>query len=364
MTAPSVEPMSLSQHSLVDAGRHHRSPRRADDSPNRSGGIRQVIACLDGSDLGRGVVPHAQVVCEALDANLTLLHVLEADARVAKSSVPADPVDWGIRQREARAHLDRVVSQLSPVASEVRSELIQGRPAEQICHWAENHDVDLTVICSHGSHGLTDWDLASTARKLIDRIPGSLLLVPAVVAAQSKEVRYRRILVPLDGSARAESVVPLALRIAASQGAEVVFAHVVTAPEILRLGLPDAESADLEHRVVDHNRRIATSYLDRLRARVSRSGSDVRSVVVCDGSVRTRLDQLIRDEKIDLVVMSAHGATGRLDSSCGSVTEYALTHASVPLLVLRDRADRPMRRVRRSNARPLERPEAAGPAPS
>jgi nucleotide-binding universal stress UspA family protein len=294
---------------------------------------------------------------------LTLLRVLEADTRAAAFSTPTDPLDWGIREREARAHLEDVASKLAVLDQEIRSELIQGQPAEQICCWVENHQVDLTVLCSHGSRGRTDWDLASTARKLIDRIPGSLLLIPAEVAAAHHEVRYQRLLVPLDGSSRAESVVPLAMRIAASQGAEILLVHVVENPEIFRHGLPDAEGADLERRVADHNQRVSSEYLDRLRTRVNRTGVRVRSVVVRDGSVRTRLQQVVRDEKIDLVVMSAHGSAGRLDSPCGSVTEHALTHAVVPLLVLRDRVCRcrPKHRADDANPRRLKRPDPPDP---
>lgn len=365
MTDPSFASMLFSEHTLIDPTRSPRSPRRVDWASSSLANMREVIACLDGSELGRGVVPHALLVSHALRARLTLLHVLEAESSAATAAVPASPLDWGIRRREAGAHLQGVLSQLEPVDSEIRSELIQGRPAEQICHWAENHEVDLTVLCSHGSRGVTDWDLASTARKIIDRIPGSLLLVPAAVAAENKnQVTYRRILVPLDGSARAESVIPVAMRIAASQDADVIFVHVITPPEILRLGLPDAESTDLERRVIKHNRRIATEYLERLRSRVSHTGARVRSLVVSDGSVRTRLEQLIRDERADLVVMSAHGATGRLDSPCGNVTEYALNHATVPLMVLRDRDGYSPKRVRHSQTRPVERFESAGPKAS
>ena len=364
MSAPSSESMSLSPHSLLDSPRSDPHARRAKESSTRVASIREVVACLDGSDLGRGVVPHAQLISQALGARLTLLRVLEAETGTAMDTVPADPLDWGIRQREARAHLNRVVAQFDDPDSQIRSELIQGRPAEQICRWAERHDVDLTVLCSHGARGLTDWDLASTARKLIDKIPGSLLLVPGTVAARAEEVRYRRILVPLDGSSRAESVIPIALRIAAAEDAEVLFVHIVPPPEIFRMGPLDAEGSDLQQRVIEHNQRIAAAYLDRLRARASYSSCRVRALVVSDGSVRTKLAQLIREGESDLVVMSAHGSTGRVDCACGSVTEYALTHATVPLLVLRDRDGRRMRRVDPSPARSVERLAPVGPAAS
>lgn len=342
MSCASTTPISLGSHSLTDPPRPGAARPGDGESPATPMAFREIVACVDGSPFDRGVVPHAELVARALGAGLTLLRVLETDDAEAP---PADPVAWGIRRREARAHLEGIARQLGELQAGVRSELIQGRAAEQICTWTGQHDVDLTVLCSHGVRGLTEWDLASTARKLIDRSPGSLLLVPATAATLREEVCYRRILVPLDGSPRAESVVPVAMRIAASEGAEILFAHVVPVPEITQVRPLDAEGAELERRVVEHNQRVAGAYLDRVRARATQIGARVRALVLEDGSVRARLGRLILEEQPDLVVMSAHGHTGRTDSSCGSVTEYAVTHATCPLLIVRDRARARARRV-------------------
>jgi nucleotide-binding universal stress UspA family protein len=343
--------MLLSSHSLMDAPRRGRRSSRTEKPPKDTTSFREILACLDGSELGSGIMPHAHAIARALGGHLTLLHVLETETSVD----PPDPLDWEIRQREARAHLGDLAADLGDLEPGVRAELIQGRAAEQICSFVEQHDVDLTVFCSHGARGLTDWSLASTARKLIERTPGSLLLVPAGAAAEAGEVRYRRVLVPLDGSPRAESVLPVATRIAAFHKAELLLVHVIPVPDLTRVGPLDAEGADLERRVVAHNQRVANAYLERLRARAGRVGSRVRTLVVEDGSVRTRLERVIREERADLVVMSAHGHTGRTDSPCGSATEYAVTHATTPLLVVRERTPRRARRVDPSALQPRDR---------
>jgi nucleotide-binding universal stress UspA family protein len=327
-------PTLFAAHSLADPPPRGGSSRRSKGPQTEPTAVREVVACLDGSELGSRILPHAQVVARALGAHLTLLGVLETKHN---GSGPSDPVDWEIRQREARAHLDGLMAQVGGVERGVCSELIQGRAAEQICSWADRHDVDLTVLCSHGASGLTDWHLASTARKLVDRIPGSLLLVPAAAVAKAGAVRYQQIVVPLDGSPRAERAVTLALRIASSEKAEVLLVHVVPVPQITQTGPLDAEGADLKRRVTEHNHRVATAYLDGLRARTSQVGVRVRVIPAGNESVRTRLERLIREEAPDLVVMSAHGHTGLTGSPCGSVTEYAVTHATTPLLVIRDR---------------------------
>jgi nucleotide-binding universal stress UspA family protein len=331
----------------------------AAESYRDSTSIREILACVDGSELGCGIVPHAQVVAKSLGAQLTLLHVLESESDHAGAS-PTDPLDWEIRQRQARGHLESLASPLVEFAEGIHTKLVQGRPAEQICAWAERHRVDLTVLCSHGMRGVTDWRLASTARKLIERAPGSILLVPAEAAVKGEQVHYRRILVPLDGSPRAESVLPLAMRIAASQAAELFLLHVVQTPEITRVGPLDAEGVELERRLSAHNRRVATVYLDRLRAQASPRGPHVRAIVMADATAEGGLDRVIREHEVDLVVMSAHGLTGRTSCPCGGLTEYALSHATTPLLMVRDRDSRPVRRAAPSRARPVDWLGASG----
>ncbi len=340
-------------HSLDDPPQPGGEWRSGGGSPPLSTSIREVLACIDGSEFGCGVVSHAQVVAQAFGARLTLLHVLEPEPVVP--GAPSNPLDWEIRRREARAHLRALTAPMIGFDRTTRSELITGHPAMQICAWAEDHDIDLTVLCSHGVRGVTDWDLAGTARKLIERAPGSLLLVPAAAAVEIGEVRYRHILVPVDGSIRAESVVPFATRIAALRKAELIFAHIVPVPEIARRGSLDAEGAELEHRVTEHNHRVASEYLDRLRARTSHAGLRAQTIVTSDRREADRLQQLVREKEIDLVVMAAHGHSGRTDTACGHFTEHALTHATTPLVVIRERA--PCRHLEATpqQARPTER---------
>ncbi len=358
MTTASAESILFHPHSLCDPLDADRMAPRAEVPPAKATSFHEVLACIDGSELGSGVLPHAQLVAQALGARLTLLRVLERGADVGG---PQGSLEWGILRREARAHLDRLAAELPKLEKGLRAELIQGRAAEQICRWAEQHAIDLTVLCSHGARGLTEWDLASTARKLIDRIPGSLLLVPAAIAMRTQVPSYRRILVPLDGSARAESVIPVALRVAAAQDAKVFLVHIVPIPEMTRIGPLDAEGVELERRVVEHNHRIATAYLDRIRSRLDQGSARIRTRVVRDGNIRARLERMIRDERIDLVVMSAHGYSGRTDWPCGSVTEHAVTHATTPVFVIRERSKHRARRDNPPGTPSLSRPEQSDP---
>ncbi len=319
--------------------------------------FRRIAACVDGSEMGERVVLHASMVAAAFGTPLTILRVLETEPNA--DNTPPDPLDWGVRQREARAHLDRLVSLASHHGVDVQAELIQGRAAEQICCWTLQQGADLTVLGSHGEHGRSEWMLSSTARKLVDGVAGSLLLIPAHGPHRGVDaVRYRRIMVPLDGSARAECVLPIATRLALAHEADLLIAHVTPPPELTRVGPLTAQDLELEQRVIARNERVVRAYLDQIRARVSEAGVAASTVISRGGDPRTRLARLVRREGVDLVILSAYGRRGPRDAPCGSVAAHLLTHVAVPLLVFRERPRRIMRRLsqeatrRAASARP------------
>ena len=311
--------------------------------PSDGSRVGRVAACLDGSPVGERILPHARAVARALGTPLTLLRVLEGEA---VAGAPPDPLAWDLRRREVRESLERLAARC-PGNGPVEVQLIEGQAAEEICRWAQQHEIALTVLCSHGASGETPWSLASTASKLVEGAPGPFLLVPTSAAAEEKApvARYRRLLVPVNGSALAESVLPLANRLARAHDAELILAHVVPVPELTEIGPLDADDVELRERLIRRNERVANDYLDRLRAQLSGGEVPVRVLVLRDGDARSRLARLIAEEGVDLVVLSSHGRTARADTPLGSVASYLVAHAEIPLLIVRGAANTAVRRV-------------------
>ena len=319
-------------------------------SSTQSAPFRRLAVCVDGSEMDETVVLHATMVAAAFGAPVTILRVLETESHA--NTNPPDPLDWGVRRREARAHLARLVLLAGHRDIDVRAELIQGRAAEQICGWALQHAADLTVLASHGEHGRSEWPLSSTARKLVEGVPGSLLLIPADGDRRDVSAgRYLRIMVPLDGSARAESVLPIATRLALAHEADLLIAHVTPGPELTKVGPLTAQDLELEQRVIARNERVARSYFDQIRARVSEAGIAARMVISRGGDARTRLARLVRREGVDLIILSAYGRRGPRDIPCGSVAAHLMAHVAVPLLVFRERPRRVLKRLSQAATR-------------
>jgi nucleotide-binding universal stress UspA family protein len=159
------------------------------------------------------------------------------------------------------------------------------------------------------------------------------VLVARAAAPAASVVAPQHILVPLDGSLRTESVLPTAARIAKAHGAEMVLVHVVTEP--LQTAMLHAGDLELARELARRVELRAKRYLEHVRDRLPRD-TRVRTRVSRHVDEQQALLEISAQERIDLVVLSAHGSVCNPTRPFGSVTHHLLAHSTVPLLVLQD----------------------------
>jgi nucleotide-binding universal stress UspA family protein len=296
-----------------------------------------ILTPLDGSPLATCVLPHVVAIARATGARITLLRVLECDGNSLAGNI--NPFDWQLRKREAQTYLDEIAEQLlHTVDLPVKTELLEGCAAVQIVEYAQRTDADLVVLSSHGQGGLSGWHTSSVAQKVIQRVGTSVLLERAwrpqatCEPAQWGEQRYHRILVPLDGSQRAECVLPMATALAERADA-LWLVHAVTQPELIqRLPLTTEDQALLEQ-IVARNQQQAERYFEQLKARLVPTP---RSYVLTNHNVTAMLHRFVAEEQIDLLLLCAHGFSGQPRWPFGSLAQSFIHYGETPLLIMQD----------------------------
>ncbi len=293
-----------------------------------------ILIPMDRSTLAECVLPHAVAMARTFDARLTLVHVLESPQQ-ANWRRAVDPFNWRIRKSEAEGYLDDLIRRLQGENISIGKEILEGPAAEQIVELANKQDYPLIILSSHGQSGLTGWNLSSIAQKIVLRAHTSIMIVRAYQAASSDVTpfRYHRLLVPLDGSPRAEFVLPVASTLASTQGAEILLAHVARHPELPRQTPLPPEDIELAERLVARNQVEAAEYLASVRSRLS---ANVRTQVLIGDEIAMPLHELVDQEHIDLVLLSAHGHSGRSRWPYGSVVMNFLTFGTTALLIMQD----------------------------
>ena len=147
---------------------------------------------------------------------------------------------------------------------------------------------------------------------------------------------YQRILVPLDGSQRAEHVLPIVMQLAQLHKPIIHLVNVVQTPEMARQMPLAQEDIDLANRVVARNREEAGHYLEQVKSRSYLQGIDVETHLMTSDHTAESLHQVVEQERIDMVTLSAHGYSGKHQWPYGGVASNFILYGKVSLLIVQD----------------------------
>jgi nucleotide-binding universal stress UspA family protein len=296
--------------------------------------FNRILLPMDHSSLAECVLPHAIAVARAFESQVILLHVLDAGSRASWRRA-LDPLNWQVRKADAESYLGDLALRLQKAGLSAEKQIEEGLAAEQIIEFSLKHDASLIVLSSHGQSGLTGWNVSSVVQKIILRAHTSIMIVRAYqpTSADVADLRYRRILLPVDGSQRAECVLPVAQSLARAHEAQILLAHVIQRPAMPRRTPPTREDVELADRIVERNRAEAILYLDELQSRLA-GKAEARMLVSDQAAVA--LHELADQEKIDLILLSAHGYSAPTQWPFGSVVSSFITYGTTPLLIVQD----------------------------
>lgn len=299
--------------------------------------FERILVPLDRSAVAECVLPHVVALARIFHSQVTLVHVLNKEPEAT-----IDPVLWQMSRAEAETYLNEVGQRLYQVGVNVGSQLLEGQPAQRIIESAHAQQANLIILSSHGQSGLSSWNVSSEVQKIIMRAKMSVMIVRAYQAAREElaGLAYRKLLVPLDGSVRAESVVPVAVSLVeAAPEAQALLAHVVQRIQIPCEDPVCDEDMDLSARLTERARQASATYLDRL---VTRYGERFHAKVVVSDSVLVGLQALAEGElpgtadDVDLVLLCAHGSCASSRWPYGTVVVGFIVYGSSPLLILQD----------------------------
>lgn len=279
--------------------------------------MNKILVPLDGSALADGILKHVERLLGKESCQVLLLRVLPPPGQAEEV-----PGQFELERKAAASHLATVKLRLEEVGAKVTTLQREGDPAAEIVFAVEEHKPDLVAMSSHGRSGVMRWIRGSVAERVLRSSPAPVLLITAKGVDVQIEQRFRRILVPLDGTEHSAAVLPLVERLARLHGAEVILARI----EWEGLNRPLLAAALAPEKVVESIK----PYRDRL----AQHGIGVRAMASQGDSAAQILD-LAESEDVDLIAMTSHGRTGVTRALEGSVSEKVLRHCRRPLLVVR-----------------------------
>lgn len=151
---------------------------------------------------------------------------------------------------------------------------------------------------------------------------------------------YQTILVPLDGSVRAERILPHVEDLAIQYKSKVIFLQVMEPLQIASpsMHISSALTDTIKESLKDFNRRYEenTAYLAAKLGEFREKGIDARKFVE-QGPVVETIIAVAQRENADLIAIASHGRSGMSRVFYGSVAAGIMQQIDRPMLVIRSR---------------------------
>ncbi|MGH7846607.1 MAG: universal stress protein, partial [Candidatus Binatia bacterium] len=149
----------------------------------------------------------------------------------------------------------------------------------------------------------------------------------------NEEAPLKTIVIPLDGSGLAETVLPYAMELAQKMKGEIVLLRAYALPVSIYSGTDDYV-ANLEE-LNAQLREEAREYLDEKVQELKRKGIEKVSAVLLEGYGAAEIIEFAKKTSANLVAMCTHGRSGVGRWVLGSVTERVVQNSGDPVLVIR-----------------------------
>lgn len=298
----------------------------------------KLLIPLDRSSLAEQALGPAAAIARASNALMDLVLVHQPLPFAGFEDAPWNAPLLADEQR----YVESIAQELATGAAVGPTHtVLRGEPVESICQRARETDADLIVMTSHGRTGLSRAWLGSVADGVMRRstIP-VLMLRPTGEKRERLAGRqlFKRILVPLDGSALASEMLATAADLARCSNARLMLLRVVQPVPLITptVDLPYAYPTPIQddvatERLVDEAKRDLASAEQML----THDGlSEIDAYVVVGAHVAQAIIDFAHGHSVDVIALSTHGR-GASRLIVGSVADKVLRASGLPMLVRR-----------------------------
>lgn len=296
----------------------------------------KLLVPLDGSKLSEIVLPYVEELAIKINYEVILFSV---------RSPAEDPYHPDLRdylQETAEKTLNNIKTYLKTDEAKGQniktviagSGILISNSAKGILDYADNENIGMIVMATHGRTGISLWALGSVAEKVVRASRSPVLLVRSNI---DKEIKppIRNILIPLDGSRQSEIVLSYAGNLASALQAKVTLFHIITQPYHSYTDTDGVINVSYSHDELNKKQKEATSYLEKAREKLKRH--DITATFeVKTGRPAEEIILFAEENDFEVVAMSTHGCSGFHSTGHGSVTDKVLHNGKTPLLLVRN----------------------------
>lgn len=279
-----------------------------------------IIVPIDGSDPAQAAAETAVQLADTLDAEVSLLAVLEPSNRALTEPLPDDP-DRDDLGSQWRGGLDQAADAAATAGVSCQTAIESGAAHEAIEEYVDRIDADLVSMGTHGRSGLNRLLMGSVTERALRTLDVPVLAVPGAETVAD----FDDIVVPTGGSPGSERAAEHACALANAYDATV---HPIAVVDVQSLAAAGGAAIP---EVIDSLEAQRENDVETVREIGADNGLDVESKVI-EGAPRKVILEYADEQDADLVTMGTHGREGTKRFILGSVTEGTIREGEFPVL--------------------------------
>ena len=287
---------------------------------------KTILVPVDFSEASRAAVLRARAIARATGARMRLLHACpppndDLDARLAEKLTEE-------LRRDAKLRLAAFAGTYDDGQGGLSTAFEEADPARAIRDAAEDEDVSLIVMGSHGRRGIDRFLLGSVAARVVRWAAKPVLVVRGEPAGAEDGPPVQSVLLATDFSDQAQALEPGVADWARRFGAEVEVFHVIRETSVLLAPYAVTGSSDFEGEMLE----AAESRMEGVLRRLRGMGVHAKSKIVY-GVPAEEILRRAEATNVDVVAVGTRGYSGLQRFLLGSVAQRVLSQAPCDVLV-------------------------------
>ncbi|AUX08871.1 universal stress protein UspA [Halalkaliarchaeum desulfuricum] len=138
--------------------------------------IERILLPTDGSEAAESAVERAYELADKFDAELHTMYVIEIEALPTFANLDTEPVREAHKRRGDELLTE--IEENAPAGVNVTKAIEEGHPESHIVDYAEEHDIDVITMGTHGREGLGRVLIGSVTERVMRESPCSVLVTP------------------------------------------------------------------------------------------------------------------------------------------------------------------------------------------
>ena len=294
--------------------------------------IRKILFPTDFSECANQALCHATYLAQKFESELIMLHTIvmyEDDPQNPDHRFPDLLECYESMEEVAETRMETSVDEEMKNKLHISKINVRGiSPSAKIIEFAEENEIDLITMGTHGRTAVSHFLLGSVAERVVRSAPCPVLTIGPEHGSETKSMVYKKILVPIDFSEPCKNAVRYAFTLGKLYDAHLDLLHVVEG------WIHPAFYTTWDKSILDFMPDIQSktnSAIDEFIADLNPEGLSVEKHVD-EGRPHSLIVDFAEERSTDLIVIATRGL-GAIDHLLlGSTAEKVVRRAPCPVL--------------------------------